>query len=157
MFLAEDKKGLSSAEIGTKYGYLISSSKSSIVCELIDIAKNEEKIKKQIISAEAELPQIMSYKKAANILRELKREERGEPPTLAEAQENMTVESVEKGQLEEFLSRYAHALKTTPSPKVERNEIQVAIGFFKRLLNEKHITCSVCGEQHLQWKCGHEF
>lgn len=59
--------------------------------------------------------------------------------------------------MERFFTRYANALKTNPSPKIQNNEVETAIIFFKRLLKTQKVHCTICGETHLKWKCGHDF
>jgi hypothetical protein len=73
-----------------------------------------------------------------------------EEPELQEEPENSQ-------ELTSFLTRYAKALKKNPLPNVQKDEMQTAIEFFKRVLIQKKVVCPICGEAHLQWRCGHEF
>jgi len=197
LFEAEKASGLTCAEIATKFGYLNEdgSPMHSMICEVIEIAEKEKTIKKSL--GVGTPTRRISYHRARDILRELKREEQGEsekkalltpkvkkaleilgkelpiqvfnPTDVVEKisevegqgqtkEESQTPETVEGTQnLEQFLTNYAQALKKNPLPKVEKDDVQTAIDFFKRLLKTKKVTCPVCGEQHLQWKCGHEF
>jgi hypothetical protein len=67
-------------------------------------------------------------------------------------------EAVDKTQtVERFLSDYKEALKKMPKDATKTDDIQVAVRFFKKLLVEKQVTCPICGEAHLQWRCGHDF
>jgi len=139
----EYEKGQTQNGVGKKFGL-----SRELARDYIEIYKNEEKIREKLnIGAKAPLP----YRKARDIMRELKREERGEPP-------KPTFKPTENSKnLEKFLTTYAKALEKTPKPVVQTDEVQLAIDFFKRVLNDKHVTCPKCGEEHLQWRCGHEF
>jgi len=130
--------------VGKKFGLA-----RETVRDYIEIYENRKKIRERLdIGAMAPL----RFRQARNVLRELKHEERGEPP-----EQPSIEEPVESQQLESFLTRYAKALRKNPLPKVQKDEVQIAIDFFKRLLGKKKIHCLVCGENHLQWRCGHEF
>lgn len=150
LFKEERKKGLTVEAIAKKYGYSTKDGSASSISEIIEIADNEDVIRDHPSVATA--TRISKYK-AKEILREMRREERGEPIEKPQAAE--TVEGTQN--LENFLTHYAEALKKNPLPKVEKDDVQMAIDFFKRILKQKHVVCPVCGEQHLQWKCGHEF
>jgi len=151
--------GLKETEIAKKFGYSISSKGAcSTVSELIDIAEREEEIKEKLEKLENfDASKRVSIYKAQTALRELKREERGELPEEPTLEEPEIVEPEEPQQLEKFLTRYAKALQNNPLPKVQNDEVVVAIDFFKRLLEKEKIYCPICGENHLQWRCGHEF
>jgi len=120
-----------------------------MVTRYIAIYKNHEIIREKLgLQAIDPLP----FRKSRDILESLKREERGELP-----EQPSLEEPIESQELENFLTRYAKALRKNPLPKVQKDEVQTAIDFFKRLLGKKKIHCPVCGENHLQWRCGHEF
>jgi len=141
----EYEKGQTQNGVGKKFGL-----NNRTVSEYIAIYENNEAIRERLnISATAEL----HFRRARDVLRELKREERGEPKESTLTTEEIT----ESQQLKKFLTNYAKGLKNNPLPKVQEDEIQVAIRFFKRLLKKKQIHCPICGQEHLQWRCGHEF
>jgi len=62
-----------------------------------------------------------------------------------------------KQTIERFLSDYKEALKRMPKDAPKEDDIKIAIDFFKKLLSQKNVSCPICGEQHLQWRCGHDF
>lgn len=160
VFNSETEKGLSCKDVAKKYGF---ASKGN-VSEYIQIYKQKEDITKAFETSNEPLPNRMSFYKAQRILRELKREEREEQQepedpfkTIPEVPVK-TKQPTNKGQqLERFLTNYAKALKNNPTPKVKNDDVQTAISFFKKLLTTKKIYCLTCGENHLQWRCGHEF
>jgi len=150
IFLKENESGLASEDIAKKYGYAISKGKNSAICYYIDIAKNEEAIRKKIISTEVEMPKQVTFKHALRVLRELKHPEKSDEPQIEEP-----IDSTQT--MERFLSDYKEALKKMPKDTPKEDDVQVAIKFFKKLLNEKNVVCPICGETHLQWRCGHDF
>ena len=154
IFKSLKEQGRMEIEIAKKFGYSVSSKQAcSTVSELIDVAEREEEIRQRLGIFDAS--KRVSIYRAIKVLRELKREERGET---FEDQDEITEEKLfGTKQLENFLHRYAKALKKNPLPNVQKDEVETALDFFKRLLENKQIHCPICGEKHLQWKCGHEF
>jgi hypothetical protein len=59
--------------------------------------------------------------------------------------------------MREFLSTYKQALDKVEEIDTTSEDVKIAISFFKKLLDEKQVTCPTCGEKHLQWRCGHDF
>ena len=95
------------------------------------------------------------YRAALRVLRELKHPEKTEKHKV---ETPVDLEETEKSQgLKEFLTNYAKALEQIPEDTTKDNDVKIAINFFKKLLAEKKVTCPICGENHLQWRCGHDF
>jgi hypothetical protein len=77
------------------------------------------------------------------------------PLGLGEVEEPETYGGLEQT-VERFLHDYKEALKKAPK-EIKRDDVQIAIGFFKRLIKDRGICCPICGETRLVWRCGHEF
>lgn len=139
--------------------------------EAIDKSDLPESIKNAALSGEigirpvAELVSKPKELQDKIIPKVLERLEEGKNPALdrliIETESEMLCEKEEDEQIanniESFFTRYGEALKHNPTPKIENNEVKIAIDFFKRLLQTKKIVCPVCGESKLEWTCGHEF
>jgi len=149
LFEEYGKDDMTQNGVGKKFGM-----SRQLVQAYIAIYKNRELIREKLnIAPMVALP----FRKSRDFLEEFNREERGETPEEPTLEEPETVEPEEPQQLEKFFTRYAKALKNNPLPKVQKDEVETAIDFFKRLLQKEKIYCPICGEAHLQWRCGHEF
>jgi len=71
----------------------------------------------------------------------------------------MTMKNEKKDELpqtvERFLTNYAEALSKVPEDK--RDRISPALETFKEFLKVKNVSCPKCGNNKLQWSCGHDF
>ena len=155
IFLKEHENGMPWAEIGKKYGYLVYDEKDTCtsVRELAEIAKNEAEIRKQLNICDTS--QFPSIYRAIKVLRELKHPQQEPNETEQPKLEEEPADSFQT--MERFLSDYKEALKKMPKDTPKEDDVQVAIKFFKKLLTEKNVVCPICGETHLQWRCGHDF
>jgi ParB/RepB/Spo0J family partition protein len=141
-------KDITQNGIGQKYGMA-----RETVRDYILIYENRVAIREKLnIGATAPL----GFRKARNALRELKHPEKTEEKAKAEAP--VDLEEAEKPQgLKQFLANYAEALEKIPGNPSKDDDVKIAIDFFKKLLTEKKVVCPICGESHLQWRCGHDF
>lgn len=147
LFQADKLSGLTCKQIAQKYGYISKKLSGGWISELIGVADREQEIRDYLkIDASTRV----SIYKAIQVLRELKKQEKDEPVEKPELSKIQT-------DIEAFMKRYREALVNNPAPNVQWDEVNIAIDFFKKLLKEKKIGCPICGENHLQWKCGHEF
>lgn len=113
----------------------------------------EEKIRQEVVKrdlAEVKQELLKDPRFQREVLQEVDKAETAVP-----TQENPE----EKGQgLEEFLTNYKEALEKIPEDVPnDENDVKDAIDFFKKLLTKKKVVCPICGEAHLQWRCGHDF
>lgn len=59
--------------------------------------------------------------------------------------------------MRDFLTQYTNTLEKMPTVDTTQEDLKLAVDFFKKLLKAKGVTCPICGERHLQWRCGHAF
>jgi hypothetical protein len=59
--------------------------------------------------------------------------------------------------MHDFLQKYKNALEKVDCPDSSKSDTELMLNFFKKMLQDKNISCRTCGEKTLQWKCGHEF
>jgi len=136
----EYDKGQTQNGVGQKYGL-----NQRTVSEYIDIYQNHEQIRDALnISAMAVLP----FRKARDILRELKH-----PEKLEEQHEPSDIPSVDE-QLKKYVKKAVETLKNNPIPEKEWS-IEDKTKFIYDFVQRQTLSCPICGEKELVWRCGH--
>jgi len=143
IFLAERKKPLQVKEIAKKYGYFTKNGSSSMISEIQHCAEYEDQIRERL---NVDTSTRVSMIKAITVLRELKREERGEQP-------KETKEIVD-----EMVNEVAPALekafgKVKPYDKHNPERNKLVLNMLLKNLTEGLLFCPVCKEKMLE--CSH--
>lgn len=73
-----------------------------------------------------------------------------------EETKSFRLEEVQKQSLERFLNDYAEALTKYPKQS-KKDETTTFIHIIKSMLQKQKLHCPICNEEHVTWKCGHEF